>query len=259
MERIDKFISDRTPMSRKDVKLLLKQGGVTVNGQTVQDSSLKINPETDSVNAGGRTLVYRKNTCVMLNKPDGYVCSTRDGRSETVLSLVPEELRTKDMFPAGRLDKDSKGFVFLTDDGDLAHRMLSPKKHLTKCYLVRLEHEYDERYEELFASGLEIDGGELCLPAQVCGISHDRHFAFVGLDEGKYHQVKRMFQAAGNKVLSLFRVQIGGLVIDGNLAPGECLEVFNNDIEKMLSQFDFSDARKSVEICFWSYLINNKL
>ena len=96
----------------------------------------------------------------------------------------------------------------------------------------------------MFASGLEIDGGEICLPAKVCGISHDRHFAFVGLDEGKYHQVKRMFQAAGNKVLSLFRVQIGGLVIDGNLAPGECLEVFNNDVEKML--FDYESFKKQV-------------
>lgn len=259
MERIDKFVSDRTDMSRKDVKNLIKKGGITVNGQPVKDSSMKINPETDTVTAAGRTLVYRKNTYIMLNKPEGYVCSTRDGRSETVLSLVPEDFRTKNLFPAGRLDKDSKGFVFLTDDGDLAHRMLSPKSHVTKCYLVRLEREYDEKYEEIFSSGMEIDGGEKCLPARVCGISHDKNFALVGLDEGKFHQVKRMFQAVGNKVISLFRVQIGGLIIDDNLSPGKCLEIFNKDIEKMLSQFDFSDARKSVEISFWSYLINNKL
>lgn len=259
MERLDKFISDRTEMSRKDVKILLRRGGVKVNGRTVTDPAFKISPGSDSVNADGRELVYRKNTYIMLNKPDGYVCSTRDGRSETVLSLVPEELYTKDMFPAGRLDKDSKGFVFLTDDGELAHRILSPKKHLTKCYLVRLEKEYSEEYEALFESGMTIDGDEKCLPAKVCGISHDSHFALVGLDEGKFHQVKRMFRAAGNKVESLFRVQIGGLVINGNLAPGECLEMLDKEIEKMLSEFDFSDARKSVEKSFWSYLINNKL
>lgn len=259
MERIDRFISERTDMSRKDVKLLLKKGGVKVNGKTVTDSAAKIDPENDTVNADGKDLVYRKHTYVMLNKPEDYVCSTRDGRSETVMSLVPEELRTRDMFPAGRLDKDSKGFVFLTDDGELAHRILSPKKHLTKCYLVRLEKEYSEDYEEAFASGLVIDGDEKCLPAKVCGISHDRYFALVGLDEGKFHQVKRMFQAVGNKVVSLFRVQIGGLVIDGNLAPGECLEMLNNEIEKMLSEFDFYDAQKAVEKSFWSYLINNKL
>jgi len=259
MERLDKFICGRTDVSRKDVKILLKKGRVKVNGNTVTDPAFRIDPEKDAVNADGRDLVYRKNTYIMMNKPGGYVCSTRDGRSETVLSLVPEELRVRDMFPAGRLDKDSKGFVFLTDDGDLAHRILSPKKHLTKCYLVRLENEYREEYEELFASGMTIDGDEKCLPAKVCGISHDTHFALVGLDEGKFHQVKRMFQAAGNKVESLFRVQIGGLVIDGNLAPGECLEMLDNEIEKMLSDFDFSDARKSVEKSFWSYLINNKL
>ncbi len=259
MERLDKFICDRTEMSRKDVKLLMKRGGVQVNGTPVSDPAFKISPESDRVSAGGRELTYRKNTYVMLNKPDGYVCSTRDGKSETVLTLVPEELRTKDMFPAGRLDKDSKGFVFLTDDGALAHRILSPKKHLTKCYLVRLAENYSEEYEEIFASGMTIDGGEKCLPARVCGISHDKRFALVGLDEGKFHQVKRMFQAVGNKVESLFRVQIGGLVIDGNLAPGECLEMLDNEIEKMLSEFDFSDARNSVEKSFWAYLINNKL
>ncbi len=259
MERLDKFISDRTGMSRKDVKLLMKRGEVKVNGKTEHDPGLRINPEQDMVNVSERNLVYRKNTYVMLNKPDGYVCSTRDGRSETVLSLVPDELRVKNMFPAGRLDKDSKGFVFLTDDGGLAHRILSPKKHLTKCYLVRLENEYSEEYESVFESGMTIDGDEKCLPAKVCGISHDSHFALVGLDEGKFHQVKRMFEAVGNKVVSLFRVQIGGLVIDENLAPGECLEMLDNEIEKMLSDFDFSDARNSVEKSFCSYLINNKL
>ncbi len=257
MERLDKFISDRTDFSRKDVKIMLKKGGVTVNGKTVSDPSLKIDPEKDQVKAGDRELVYRKHTYIMLNKPDGYVCSTRDGRSETVLALVPDELKNKDLFPAGRLDKDSKGFVFITDDGALAHRILSPKKHLTKCYLVRLAEKYSEEYEEAFASGLTIDCGEVCLPARVCGVSHDDHFALVGLDEGKFHQVKRMFHAAGNEVVSLFRVSIGGLAIKPELAPGECIEILDNEITKMLSEFDFSETRKFVERSFYLYLTNN--
>ena len=259
MERLDKYIADRTDYSRRDVKLLLKKGAVAVNGKTVSDAGMKIDPEKDRVKAGDRELVWRKNTYIMLNKPDGYVCSTRDGRSETVLSLVPDDLKNKDIFPAGRLDKDSKGFVFLTDDGGLAHRILSPKKHLTKCYLVRLAEKYSEEYEDAFASGLTIDCGEKCLPARVCGVSHDDHFSLVGLDEGNFLQVKRMFSAVGNEVVSLFRVSIGGLTIKPDLAPGECLEILDNEIEKMLSEFDFSDARKFVETSFYLLLTNNGL
>ncbi|WP_049962869.1 pseudouridine synthase [Ruminococcus sp. HUN007] len=259
MERLDKFIAGRTEFSRNDVKMLLKRGRVTVNGNTVSDAGLKIDPGKDSVTADGHELVWRKNTYICLNKPDGYVCSTRDGRSETVLSLVPEDLMNKDIFPAGRLDKDSKGFVFLTDDGGLAHRMLSPKKHLTKCYLVRLAEKYSEEYEKAFESGLAIDCGDVCMPARVCGVSHDDHFALVGLDEGKFHQVKRMFHALGNEVVSLFRVSIGGLVIKPDLAPGECLEILDNEIEKMLSEFDFSDVLKFVETSFYLLLTNNDL
>jgi 16S rRNA pseudouridine516 synthase len=195
----------------------------------------------------------------MLNKPDGYVCSTRDGLSPTVLELIPDELRVNGLFPAGRLDKDSRGFVFLTDDGDFAHRILSPKKHITKYYLVKLWEEYKIEYEKAFADGLVIDGDEKCLPAKVSPITHDKKYALVGLCEGKFHQVKRMFQAVGNRVEVLFRVQIGGLPIDGNLAPGECLELLNNDVEKMLSEVGFKDVLKSVEKDFWAYLINNKL
>lgn len=259
MERLDKFIADRTDMSRKDVKQALKQGVVKVNGTPVRDSSLKIEPGYDRVTVSGKELVYKEHTYIMLNKPEGCVCSTRDRLSETVLSFVPEELMVRGLFPAGRLDKDSKGFVFLTDDGELAHRILSPKNHLTKYYLVKLEEEYKEEYEEAFASGLVIDGGEKCMPARVCGISHDPKYALVGLNEGKFHQVKRMFQTVGNKVTQLFRMQIGGLPIDGKLLPGECLELLNNEIEKMLSEIDFKDVQNYAEKSFWSYLINNKL
>ena len=195
----------------------------------------------------------------MLNKPDGIVCSTRDGLSQTVLSLVPEHLRISGLFPAGRLDKDSKGFVFLTDDGDLAHRMLSPKKHISKYYLVKLTDDYDPSYEEIFSSGMEIDGGDVCLPAKVKGFSENSRFAFVELFEGKFHQIKRMFLAVGNEVEVLFRTQIGNLAIDDKLLPGDSLELLNNDIADMLSKIDFPEAYNRAQKSFWSYLINNKL
>ncbi len=259
MERIDKFIADRTELSRKDVRNVLKNGEVKVNNTVVCDSSHKVEPGVDIILLRGRELLYRKNTYIMLNKPDGVVCSTRDGRSETVLSLVPDDMRINGLFPAGRLDKDSKGFVFLTDDGDLAHRMLSPKKHIAKYYLVKLMYDYDPAYEAVFRSGMEIDGGDVCLPANVKGFTENTRYAFVELFEGKYHQVKRMFNRVGNEVEVLFRTQIGNLAINSALLPGECLELLNNDIAKMLSKIDFTQAYNDVQKSFWSYLINNKL
>lgn len=259
MERLDKFLADRTELSRKDVKNSLKNGEAVINGKIVTDPSFKTDPEKDEIIFRGKKIVFRKNTYLMLNKPDGVVSSTKDGRSETVLSLVPEEMSIKGLFPAGRLDKDSKGFVFLTDDGELAHRMLSPKKHVAKYYLVRLRDVYDTGYEEKFEKGLVIDGDEECLPAVVRGFEEDEHFALVELHEGKFHQVKRMFASVGNEVESLFRTRIGSLDISPELMPGQVLELLNNDVEKILTKKSFEDAYFQVRKSFWLYLINNKL
>lgn len=250
MERIDKFVADRSEMSRKDVKSALKSGAVKLNGSAVTDPAVKIDPEKDEISVYGKVLVFRKNTYIMLNKPDGYVCSTRDGASPTVLSLVPEDYRVNGIFPAGRLDKDSEGFVLITDDGDLAHRMLSPKKHLPKYYLVRLSRDYDPVTEELFEKGIMIDHDEICLPAKVSGFGENKKYAFVELHEGKYHQVKRMFEAAGNHVEYLFRTQIGGLFLDEKLEKGKCREMTMKEVEKLfeISNFSvaFNNAGKSI-------------
>ena len=259
MERLDKFIADVSDRSRKDVKLVLRSGAVKVNNSVVSDAAYKIDPENDQVMVSGKIIRYRKNTYIMMNKPEGVVCSTRDGRSETVLSLVPEDLRVKGLFPAGRLDKDSKGFVFLTDDGALAHKMLSPKKHVAKYYLVKLKEDYRTEYETAFLDGLKIDGGEQCLPARVKGVEENNRYAFVELHEGKFHQVKRMFEAVENSVESLYRTQIGNLQIDVKLKPGDCLEILHNDVENLLAQTDFLTALNSVQKKFWAYLINNNL
>ncbi len=247
MERIDKFIADRSDMSRKEVKTALKAGAVKYNGNSVKDPSLRIEPEKDEISVYGKILVFRKNTYIMLNKPEGYVCSTREGLSPTVLTLVPDQYKISGLFPAGRLDKDSEGFVLITDDGDLAHRMLSPKKHLPKYYLVKLSNDYDPAAEKLFEKGLMIDHDELCLPAKVCGFAKKRKYAFVELHEGKYHQVKRMFEAVGNHVEQLFRTQIGGLFLDEKLEKGKCREITPSEVEKLFEISNFSDAAHYAE------------
>ena len=230
--RIDKFISEQAGVSRSDAKALIKKKEITVNGVAVKSADMKIDPEKDIIAIGGKKLAYRQFMYIMLNKPDGVICATRDGLSSTVLELIPEELRRKGLFPAGRLDKDTEGFVFITDDGALAHKMLSPKSHVEKEYVVTLENPYEERYAEIFASGMTIDGGEECLPARLIP-TDDSHIVHLILHEGKYHQVKRMMEAVGNKVTHLQRIRMGGITLDPSLASGECREITAEEIKTL--------------------------
>lgn len=230
--RIDKFISEQTGVSRSDAKAMLKRSQVTVNGETVKSADIKLDPDKDRVIVGGKEITYRKFMYIMLNKPDGVVCATRDGLSSTVLELLPPELRRKGLFPAGRLDKDTEGFVFITDDGALAHKMLSPKNHVEKEYVVTLEKPAEDGYAELFASGMTIDGGEKCLPASLMPTENPNIVRLV-LHEGKYHQVKRMMEAAGNRVVHLKRVRMGGIMLDSKLKAGECREISDQELESL--------------------------
>ena len=175
----------------------------------------------------------------MMNKPQGVVCSTRDGESKTVLELVPPEMFREGLFPAGRLDKDTEGFVLLTDDGALAHRMLSPKTHVPKTYFVRLRDPWQENYAQAFAEGMTIDGGEKCLPAEFSASGNCPDECTVVLHEGKYHQVKRMFEKLGNKVVFLKRIKIGELPLDPDLPLGSCLEIMHKDVERLLTAKSF--------------------
>ncbi len=232
--RADKYVSSqRTDLSRSDVKKLIRAGRVTADGVPVKTPEEKI-PEGTEVCVDGAPITYREHIYLMLNKPQGYVCSTREGASPTVLELVPPELRRRGLFPAGRLDKDTEGFVLITDDGALAHEMLSPVKHVPKTYYVRLDKPYEEKYESIFAEGIVIDGGEKCLPAEVTPDPEDPFACTLILHEGKFHQVKRMFSAAGNNVCYLKRTRIGNLGLDSNLALGACLEIMHKDVEKLL-------------------------
>ena len=228
--RIDKFVSEQGGISRSDAKTMIRKGQILVNGTAVKSADAKIDPEKDIITINGKDVTYRQFMYIMLNKPDGVICATRDGLSETVLELLPPDFRRKGIFPAGRLDKDTEGFVFITDDGALAHRMLSPKNHVEKEYVVTLEKPAEESYIELFASGMTIDGDEKCLPAKL--IMTDRpDVVRLILHEGKYHQVKRMFHALGNNVEQLRRVQIGSLKLDPSLAEGECRELTDEELE----------------------------
>ena len=234
--RLDRFISSqRTDLSRSDVKAMIKKGLVSVDGTLAKKADMQIDENNTIVSVNGEEIAYRRFLYLMLNKPAGVVCSTKEGESLTVLDIIPEEYRRQGLFPAGRLDKDTEGFVLLTDDGQLAHRILSPRSHVPKTYFVRLEKPWEESYAKSFESGMEIDGGEKCLPAVFKG-GESRYECRVVLREGKFHQVKRMFEALGNKVVYLKRVKIGDLPLDENLPLGECLEIMHKDVERLQTQ-----------------------
>lgn len=233
VQRLDKFISNQCfDISRSGVKDLLKKGRVTVNGKVVKKADEKICPERDEVCVSGKRVVYKKHLYIMLNKPAGVVCATRDGLSPTVLALLPDELKRDGLFPAGRLDKDTEGFVLITDDGELAHKMLAPKSHVPKLYYVKLEAPLAKNAEEKFKNGMTLSDGTSCLPAELERISDTE--CFVTLHEGMFHQVKRMFEALDNKVSYLKRVKIGNVELDENLALGEVRELTSYEVGQLL-------------------------
>lgn len=237
-QRLDKFISNQMQISRAEIKTAIRKGTVTVNGKVIRSSDEKIDPQNDIIKVNGNTVEYRKHIYLMLNKPQGVVCSTRDGLSPTVLSLVPMQFMRKGLFPAGRLDKDTEGFVFITDDGELAHRMLSPKSHVPKVYYCELLNNFEADYQEKFKKGLVLKTGEQCLPAEITPGEND-NTAYVTLHEGMFHQVKKMFEAVGNEVTFLKRIRIGGVDLDPNLAKSECREMLHKEVDNLLANFKY--------------------
>ncbi len=233
--RLDRFLSNQLGITRTEAKELIKKRLVTIGGETAKLYDMKISPESDAVCTEGSPVIYREHIYIMLNKPAGVVCATRDKLSETVLGLIPGELRRKGLFPAGRLDKDTVGFVLITDDGAFAHEILSPGKHVEKKYFAVLEKPASAKDAEIFASGMTIDGGDKCLPAKL-EITDDPCKVYITLKEGMYHQIKRMAEAVGNKILYLKRVSIGKLELDPDLAEGQCREILHKEIEKIYAK-----------------------
>ena len=219
-ERLDKFISSQTRLSRKEAVKAVREKRVTVNGDATHTADIKIDPAADIVTLDGS---YRQYVYYMLNKPAGVVSATEDRSERTVIDLLPAELRRDGIFPAGRLDKDTTGLLILTDDGGYAHRMLSPKKHVDKTYIAALDREPGEEIPSRFHEGIVLGDGTACKPAEAAIMDDGR--VKVIIREGKYHQVKRMFAALGYHVEALERVQIGGLRLDPDLPPGEIREL----------------------------------
>lgn len=218
MERLDKLLAGTGKWSRREVKALVRQGLVRVDGRLAASAEDKLDPAAAIITVAGETISLRRFTYVMLHKPAGVLTATEDRKQPTVLDLLPPELRRIGLAPVGRLDKDTEGLLLLTNDGELAHRLLSPKYHVEKRYFARVDGELSAADAEAFARGMTLGDGLECLPAGL-EILPDR-VCIVTLREGKFHQVKRMLAARGAPVLYLKRLSMGPLTLDDSLAAG---------------------------------------
>ena len=222
MMRLDKYLCETGFGTRSQVKDLLKKGQVMVNGEVVKKPELKINETTDQILCQGKKASYQKNIYLMLHKPAGVVSATEDNREKAVLDLVRPEDRKNGLFPVGRLDKDTEGLLLLTDDGELAHRLLSPKKHVDKTYYAKIDGQVTEEHVKQFREGLDIGDEKKTLPAVLTILlSGPVSEIEVTIHEGRFHQIKRMFEAVGCKVTYLKRLSMGSLVLDETLPPEE--------------------------------------
>lgn len=236
VERLDKFISKEMCISRAEAKEYIKKRLVSVNGITAKSFDMKIDGHSDKVIVDSKEIIYREHIYIMLNKPGGVVTAVRDNLTPTVISLIPEDLIRKNLSPAGRLDKDTEGFVFITDDGNMIHRLISPKSHVEKVYIAYLRDEAMDFYVERFFEGMTIDGDEKCKSAKIVIDENDRKKVTITLTEGKYHQVKRMIHALGNEVTYLKRIRIGKLMLDESLKLGEARELNADEVKLIESK-----------------------
>ena len=217
--RLDKLLSELGKATRSEGGKLIRSGKVTVNGEIIKKPDFKIDPENDEISFMGEILTYKKFTYIMLNKPEGYVSATDDENEKTVLDLVSDEDRRKGLFPCGRLDKNTLGLVILTNDGEGAHRLLSPKHHVSKIYKFESKFPLLESDVEALEGGVDI-GGYLTKPCKI-KLYNNLSSGEITLTEGKYHQIKRMLEAVNNKITYLERISFGGIVLDSTLKRGE--------------------------------------
>ena len=230
MERIDKIIASQGKYSRSDVKALIAKRRVTVDGEPIKSSSVKADPTIHRIAIDGAEITVKKHVYLMLHKPKGYVSATEDREHQTVLELVPEEYTGRELFPAGRLDRDTTGLMIITDDGVMAHNILSPKKHVQKVYHVELDIPVTQEMQKGFADGVELNDG-VCKAAglDITG----EYTATVTLKEGRYHQIKRMFGCYGAKVVELHRLAMGDLYLPSDLPEGQCRELTQLELSKL--------------------------
>ena len=230
--RIDKFLSNMGIATRTESAKAARQGLILVNGVAVKKADIHIDPEKDVITYLGRKIEYRKYTYILMNKPDGVVSATEDGKDKTVIDLLPDELQKLNLFPCGRLDKHTLGLVMLTNDGDLAHRLLSPKHHVKKKYYFESKFPLTEEEISYLQKGATLEDGYITKPSEI-ELFEDKQSGYITLVEGKYHQIKRMLESVNNKITYLERVTFGPLVLDENLARGQWRFLTDEEIKKL--------------------------
>ncbi len=234
--RLDKYLAEAGLGSRKEVKQYIKKGQVTVNDQVEKKDKAQVDPLKDVVAFAGEVIKYQEFYYYLLNKPAGVVSATEDKKDRTVMDLFAEADYRKDLFPVGRLDKDTEGFLLITNDGQLAHELLSPKKHVEKEYLAEVKGVMNKQDQQTFVNGIQLDG-DLTLPAELMidDTNEEKQTSTVRiiLKEGKFHQVKRMVKACGKEVTYLKRIRMGGLALPDDLTKGDYRELSGEEIEQL--------------------------
>jgi 16S rRNA pseudouridine516 synthase len=218
--RLDKFLSVTGVCSRSDAKRAVRAKSIIVNGKVATSSDMQIDEDNDEIFYRGQCVIYRKFNYIMMNKPEGVVSATEDGRERTVLDLLPSGVRNDRMFPCGRLDKNTLGLMLITDNGELAHKLLAPKSHVDKKYRFKARDSILPEDAKRFEGGLTLEDGYVTLPAKI-ELDDDRMGGVITLREGKYHQIKRMLEALDNKITYLERISFGPLTLDSTLERGE--------------------------------------
>ena len=230
--RVDKLLSNVGVASRAELKKYCKQGLISVNGKVINNPGVQVDSESDDIRFNGEKIVYREFVYIMLNKPDGYISATYDKYDPIVLDLIDQSYLVFEPFPVGRLDKDTEGLLVLTNDGQLAHRVLSPKKHVPKTYYAKIQGKVTEEDILAFEKGVILDDGYETMPSQLKILkSDDMSEIELTIHEGKFHQVKRMFESVGKKVVYLKRLSMGKLMLDENLGLGEYRELTDEEVK----------------------------
>ncbi len=235
--RLDKFFSSQEILSRKEIKPLVKNGSIKINNTIAMSSDQKVNTDTDKVYLYSKEILYKPFVYIMLNKPQGVVSATDDKINKTVLDLIPKELYRSDLFPAGRLDKDTVGFVLMTNDGDFAHKILSPKNHIEKKYITQLDNSISTEDVKKLEQGITLADGYACMPCRITVLEDgEKPLLEIAICEGKYHQIKRMFGVVNCGVTYLKRTHMGGIELDDKLHEGMCREMLHKEVETILAK-----------------------
>ncbi|MDF2546222.1 MAG: rRNA pseudouridine synthase [Anaerosolibacter sp.] len=236
-QRLDKVLSNMGYGTRREIKLFMKKNSVDVNGVHVKDGSVHVDPQEDVIKINGEKIHYRDVVYLMMNKPQGVISASFDPKVETVVDLVDETYRVFELFPVGRLDKDTEGLLILTNDGKLAHELLAPKKHVPKTYYARIEGRVTDDDGDAFQKGVTLDDGYVTQPASLKILKSDEVSEIeLTIYEGKFHQVKRMFEAVGKKVTYLKRISMGNLKLDPQLGLGEYRELTEGELQILVNR-----------------------